>query len=47
VARERPGLADPWTAARAAVISAFGAVFERELVEQPDQAALRAMTATS
>jgi len=47
VAQERPGLADPWTAARAAVISAFGAVFERELVEQPDQAALRAMTATS
>ncbi|HSE52960.1 MAG TPA: lipoyl(octanoyl) transferase LipB [Gemmatimonadales bacterium] len=47
VVRECPGLADPWTVTRAAVISAFGAVFERELVEQPDHAALLAMTARS
>lgn len=47
VARERPGLADPWTATRAAVISAFALVFERKLVEQPDHAALLAMTARS
>jgi lipoyl(octanoyl) transferase len=46
VARERPGLADPWTATRGAVIAAFGAVFERELREQPG-AALRAMSARS
>jgi lipoate-protein ligase B len=44
VARERPGLADPWAATGAAVRSAFGAVFERELVEQPERAALLAMT---
>jgi lipoyl(octanoyl) transferase len=47
VARERPGLADPWLTTRAAVISAFSAVFERELVEQPARAALLAMTAGS
>jgi lipoate-protein ligase B len=47
VARERPGLAEPWTVTRAAVISAFALVFERELVEQPDHAALLAMTARS
>lgn len=47
VARERPGLTDPWPATRTAVISAFGAVFEREMVEQPDGAALLAMTARS
>ena len=47
VARERPGLVDPWASTRAAVISSFGAVFERELVEQPDRAALLAMTPRS
>lgn len=47
VARERPGLAEPWAATRAAVISAFAMVFERELVEQPDRTALFAMTARS
>ena len=29
---ERPGLEEPWPAARAAVVSAFGEVFEREMV---------------
>jgi len=47
VARERPGLSGPWTATREAVVGAFGAVFERELLEQPDRAALLAMTARS
>jgi lipoyl(octanoyl) transferase len=47
VAREHPGLGEPWTATRAAVISAFALVFERELVEHPDHAALLAMTARS
>jgi lipoate-protein ligase B len=47
VARERPGLAEPWTATREAVLAAFGAVFERELLEQPDRTALLAMTARS
>ena len=47
VARERPGLTDPWTLTRSAVISAFGAVFERELREEPARAALLAMTARS
>lgn len=47
VARERPGLTEPWTATRAAVMSAFAQVFEREMVEQPDHAALLAMTTRS
>ena len=34
VARERPGLDDPWTRARAAVVDAFGLVFERSLEER-------------
>ena len=47
VARERPGLTDPWTLTRSAVISAFGAVFERELREEQARAALLTMTARS
>jgi len=32
VAEERPALAEPWGATRAAVVAAFGEVFEREMV---------------
>jgi lipoate-protein ligase B len=39
VAQERPGLPEPWRTTREAVVTAFGAVFERELVVQPDRAA--------
>ena len=39
VGRERPGLPEPWRTTREAVVTAFGAVFERELVAQPDRAA--------
>ena len=39
VARERPGLPEPWRATREAVVTAFGAVFERELAAQADRAA--------
>lgn len=33
VARERPGLADPWESARRAVVEEFGAVFDRKMSE--------------
>lgn len=32
VAEERPALAEPWQAARAAVVAAFGEVFQRDMV---------------
>jgi lipoate-protein ligase B len=43
VARERPALAAPWDATRAALLAAFGAVFERRMEPVPD-AALAALT---
>lgn len=43
VARERPALPNPGSMAREAVIASFGAVFEREVREQPDRAAAPAM----